>query len=100
MKLILYLHRFQRVFEAGSGVEYEEAPITFNPPAHSDEVPPCPSGWASIFRYFRPQNTSDVDVEAQLCRPVQNQVSQIPRRVTDDTSKIFIERNQLLINGN
>ena len=57
------------------------------------------SGWRNIFNFFQTP-TSEVDIEGQVCRPTQNQISMPVRRQIGATGdKIFIERNQLLING-
>ena len=54
--------------------------------------------------FFRANSDQDLDVEAQICRPDQNYVpppspDRFQRRIGQDNSKIFIERNQFLING-
>ena len=109
----LYIHcnvlvslRFQRVFESGSGLQIqtsEEIPATRNDSNGLASPSIQPRSWASMFGMFRSQTSNGEDVEAQICRPIQNHSTppQTQRRQVQvgDTTKIFIERNQFLING-
>ena len=89
------------MFEKPSGVEFVENTANIPFPQLEPDIDPQPqrSGWRNLFNLFQTPST-DVDVEAQVCRPNQNQfIMPVRRQVEAASDKIFIERNQLLING-
>ena len=93
------------MFEAPNQVRVANPVLQYEPPplANVTEDTTDRRGmWSNIFNMFRSQTGSEIDVEAQVCRPVRNYSIQqpMPRVNVGATNKVFIERNQLLINGN